>query len=187
MAANTHASAEDRTEIRRLAQLYHLEGYLFGTVWPRFVAQGTLSAYDFYAIVIWKSIRSKKRIRAGLAAAGKSAGDLMQEVRAAGTPEAKVETLLAVQGFGLPIASAVLSVCYPDRFTVLGYRSWRGLAEMAPDALPARYPATAAEYVRYCVACADLAKRLGLLLRDLDRALWAKSWELDLRALVDER
>ena len=185
MAANGQARALKGAELRRLAQMYHLEGYLFGTVSPRFVAKGTLSAYDFYSIVTWKSNRAKKRIRAGMAAAGKSPGALMQEVSAATTLEAKVETLLAVEGFGLPMASAILSVCYPDRFTLLNGRSWQGIVEMAPDNLPARRPMTAAEYVQYCAACVDLAKRLGLLLRDLDRALWARSWEDDLHALVD--
>ena len=40
------------------------------------------------------------------------------------------------------------------------------------------------EYLQYCLACKDLAQRVDLSLRDLDRALWAKDWEEDLLVLT---
>lgn len=172
-------------EFSRLAALYNLEDYLFETVSGRFRTDGTLSPYDFFAVVIWKSDRPKTRIKHGLVAAGRTVEALMREVHAAPTGQAKVEALLQVDGVGLAMASAVLAVCYPEHFTVLDYRAWEALQQMSAQGLPAAYPQNAGQYLQYCAACRCLAGEAGLSLRDLDRALWAQSWERDLLALIE--
>lgn len=176
----------DPADLARLARLYALEDYLFEVVTRRFQDTGTLNPYDFYAIVSWKSVRPKTKIRSGLAKAGKSASDLMREVSRASTAEEKVQALLGVWGIGIAMASAILTVCYPDEFTVLDYRAWSVLRQASAEDLPRRYPHTAGDYLQYCLACRELAARVCLSLRSLDRALWAMSWEEDLRALVGE-
>ncbi len=183
----TQASGFQRFDIheaRRLAELYDLDRYLFNTVSRRLGENKTLDPYDFFAIVIWKSNRTKTRIKAGLAEARKSVGDLMREVSSAATAEAKTELLLSVPGIGLAMASAVLTVCYPSEFTVLDFRAWDTLGHMQVDGLPERYPSDARQYVQYCRACARYAEGLGVSLRELDRALWARSWEADLRDMI---
>ena len=45
---------------------YWLEDYLFSTVCPRFHRDESLSAFDFFLIVIWKSNRAKSKIATGL-------------------------------------------------------------------------------------------------------------------------
>lgn len=52
-----------------------------------------------------------------------------------------------------------------------------------PD-LPSRHPTTTMEYLQYCLACKEFARRMGLSLRKLDRALWAKDWKDDLLELT---
>ncbi len=52
----------DTTELQRLAKLYSLEGYLFNDVTLQFQQTGTLTPYDFFAIVVWKSNRAKTKI-----------------------------------------------------------------------------------------------------------------------------
>lgn len=42
------------------------------------------------------------------------------------------------------------------------------------------------DYLQYCRACSHLADQMSLSLRDLDRALWAKSWEDSLLDLINE-
>lgn len=171
-------------ELRRLADLYDLEGYLFETVSARFAEAGTLAPYDFFAIVVWKSNRSKTRVKEGLRQARKTVERLMAEVARAPTPEARVQTLTAIGGIGLPIASAILAVCYPEEFTVLDTRAWNALVQASVDGLPGCWPRTAAHYVQYCRACRDFARAMGLSLRELDQALWAKDWEDDLLGLI---
>jgi len=182
--SNSGTSQFDLQELHRLTGLYGVEGYLFENVSQRFAQTGTLTPYDFFAIVIWKSNRTKGKIARGLAFRGTTIENLMREVSAASVPESKVDTLLQVPGIGLAMASAILTVCYPDEFTVLDYRAWGTLSSNAVPGLPSRHPATTMEYLQYCLVCKDFARRMGLSLRDLDRALWAKSWEDDLLGLT---
>ncbi len=185
MSAGVGSTEIERVELCRLVDLYYLEEYLFGRVSSRFGEEGTLAPYDFFAIIVWKSNRAKTKIRRGLDDAGVSAEVLMREVHEADTPRAKVEALLRIRGIGLAMASAVLTVCYPEEFTVLDYRAWGTLCRWSVEGLPARYPGTSEKYLQYCQACRALADKKGLSLRDLDRALWAKSWEDDLLDLID--
>lgn len=174
----------DKAELGRLVSLYDLERYLFEVVSKRFAQDGTLSAYDFFAILTWKSNRTKTKIKQGLAAAGQTPGQLMRDVSLAGAPDVKVKTLLRIWGIGLPIASAILAVCYPETFTVLDERAWESLQQIAVEGLPRRFPASVRGYLQYCDTCRSLAEQTGFSLRDLDRALWARSWENDLLELA---
>ena len=165
-------------------QLYNLEDYLFGTVTRRFQEEGHLHTHDFFAIIIWKSNRAKTRIRAGLQQIGKTAEQVTREMHLAATGEGKLQVLLAVPGFGIPMASAILTVCYLDEFTILDWRAWEGLCAWEVEGLPGRCPAVAAGYLQYCDACRRIAREFDLSLRDLDRALWGRSWEQGLLELV---
>jgi len=171
-------------ELHKLVELYHLEQYLFNVVSRRFRQDRTLTPYDFFAIVIWKSNRSKAEIRKGLARQRKSVKELMSEVSQAGTPRRKVEILLEVRGVGFAIASAILTVCYPRSFTVLDTRAWKTLKTVESElvkGLPSHYPRNFLEYLQYCRVCRKLANMTGLCLRDIDRALWVFDWDRDLR------
>ena len=41
---------------------YDLESYLFEDVRQQFQSEGSLSAFDFFSIVIWKANRAKSKI-----------------------------------------------------------------------------------------------------------------------------
>jgi thermostable 8-oxoguanine DNA glycosylase len=186
MCADTRSAGLDSVELGECLELYYIEDYLFDEVRKRFKDEGTLEPFDFFAIVAWKSNRAKTKIRRGLDDAGKTVQGLMSEVAQAEMPRDKVEVLLQVWGIGLAMASAILTVCDPKTFTVLDYRAWETLQGASLQGLPEHYPATPDEYLDYCGVCRRLAGRVGMRLRDLDRALWAKSWRDDLRELVRE-
>ena len=59
---------------------YHLERYLFDEVAKSFEKNNTLSAYDFFCIVIWKANRAKSKVAERLLSQGYS--DLSQAVSA---------------------------------------------------------------------------------------------------------
>jgi hypothetical protein len=184
MCADTRSAGLDSVELAECLKLYYIEDYLFKQVHPRFGDGGAMEPFDFFAIVAWKSNRTKTKIKKGLDDAEKTVQGLMGEVAQAKTPRDKVEVLLQVWGIGLAVASAILTVCDPDEFTVLDYRAWDVLEGASLQGLPEHYPATSDEYLDYCRVCRQLAERVGMRLRDLDRALWAKSWRDDLRELV---
>jgi thermostable 8-oxoguanine DNA glycosylase len=184
MCADTRSAGLDSVELGECLKLYDIEDYLFGKVRKRFETEDTMEPFDFFAIVTWKSNRTKTKIRKGLDDAGKTVQGLMSEVAQAVTPRDKVEVLLQVWGIGLAMASAILTVCDPKKFTVLDYRAWDVLERASLQGLPENYPATPDEYLDYCRVCRRLAERVGMSLRNLDRALWAKSWRDDLCKLV---
>jgi thermostable 8-oxoguanine DNA glycosylase len=184
MCADTRSAGLDSVELGKCLELYDIEDYLFDKVRKRFEEKDTLEPFDFFAIVAWKSNRTKTKIRRGLDDAGKTVQGLMSEVAQAETSRDKVEVLLQVWGIGLAMASAILTVCDPETFTVLDYRAWETLRAASVQGLPEDYPATPDEYLDYCRVCRQLAERVGMSLRNLDRALWAKSWRDDLRKLV---
>ena len=79
----------------------------------------------------------------------------MREVSKAPKPADKVKSLLDIKGIGIPIASAILAVCYPKLFTVLDSRALKSLRSFAVDGLPAHYPGDAKRYLKYCEASAS--------------------------------
>jgi len=83
-----------------------------------------------------------------------------------------LKTLTSVPGIGLATATAILTVCYPDDFTIIDWRvlAQLGLSRVATDAW------TAEEYLeRYLPAVRERARIWGCTLRDADRGLWGLS------------
>ena len=179
---------------------YDLEKYLFDVVHER-LNNGQFSPEDFFAIVLWKSNRAKGLIAKGLTES-KFTRLMTQIASCALSDEGDKERLKLlddIEGIGLPIASAILTVWYPDRFTVLDYRVWEILrlgyeADLEDEwpkwrgkKIPEGVPQTTEDYFKYLKVCKKVREREGMLtLRDFDRATWAKSWHKDLRKLVSE-
>jgi hypothetical protein len=166
-------------------QFYDMESYLFGPVRSRFEEQGELSAFDFFCIIIWKANRAKSKIAGRLLKHGY--GDLDTAVRELtrglaqqSTPQERLQYLVKEWGFQLPIASAILTVLYPDEFTIYDKRVCDELKEICgrdfhnlvnltdPNSLWKEYK--------------DFRQQVNKsapgypALRDKDRYLWGKSF-----------
>ncbi len=121
--------------------IYNLETYLFETVRSRFNDQGHLSAFDFFCIMIWKANRAKSKVAKKLLAKGYdtldgAVYDLTQGLSNLSSPEDRLRYLWDWGGweFYLPMASAILTVLYPDDFTVYDVRvctSLGGFSDLA--------------------------------------------------------
>jgi hypothetical protein len=107
-------------------QYYDLESYLFDTVRRRFAEQGYLNAFDFFCIVIWKAERAKSRIAKKLLAKEENleaaVRKLTTELAQQKTAKDRLRYLWEAWDFYLPMASAILTVLYPDEFTVYDWR-----------------------------------------------------------------
>ena len=107
---------------------YDLERYLFEVVHRRFHRQGHLLAFDLFSIVVWKSNRSKSKIAKKLLKKvergnlDKAARLLTQGVFDAGTLKDKFKVLFEDWRIPLPMTSAILTVLYPEVFTVYDRR-----------------------------------------------------------------
>ena len=167
-------------------QYYHLEPYLFGTVRKRFTKKGHLSAFDFFCILIWKANRAKsmharRLLRYGVGDLDKTVATLTRAVRDAGDPKQRLGVLMMDWGFKLPTATAILTVLYPEEFTVYDVRACEsvgGFQKLGNWSKPDR---VWEGYVEFLAAVRAKGPK-GRSLRDADRYLWAKSFAEGLRA-----
>ncbi|HEY2934406.1 MAG TPA: hypothetical protein VGK99_21925 [Acidobacteriota bacterium] len=106
---------------------YSLENYLFSDVTTAFQERGYLTAEEFFSIVIWKANRAKSRIKRKLLAHGKDVStvikNLTQEINDAANDRERLTLLLEKWRLALPMATAILTVLYPNRFTVYDVRA----------------------------------------------------------------
>jgi hypothetical protein len=159
---------------------YDLEKYLFGDVSVRFRKDGVIDHVDFYMILIWKANRAKNRARDRLA---REAGSFSNAIREIGT--ALRETKGAKERLGvlmnkrwdfrLATATAILTVLYPEEFTIYDERvvgqlgKFRKLGHKSfSDRLWEGY----SEFKRVV----EKSTPAELSLRDKDRYLWGKSF-----------
>ena len=165
---------------------YDLGDYIFSEVHDRFHRQRFIDAFDFFCIIIWKANRAKSKIAIKLKEKfpGKSLNDIAKKISngifQAPTKKEKIKNLLEDGLFRLPIASAILSVFYPNEFTIFDYRVCQH-----PELRKYRYLSsckldrTIDGYIEFI----ETIKKLpipGQSFRDKDKYLWSKSFCEDL-------
>jgi hypothetical protein len=169
-------SLPDEEDYRRF---YHLESYLFRTVHDRFAKEKSLSAFDFFCIVIWKANRAKSKVARRMLRNGENLEQvvrlLTRSIAEQDSDKERLRYLMSPKwGFRLPMATAILTVLYPDRFTVYDVRvcdalgKFHNLSYTTGDRLWERY-----EQFRQAVIDSTPPE---LSLRDKDRQLWGRSF-----------
>lgn len=158
---------------------YFLEEYLFGDVRQNFNKRGYLLPEEFFSIVIWKANRAKTRIKNRLS----KKGDIKQAVKELTSTfyrtkklEDKLNVLIDA-GFMLPMATAILTVLYPNDFSVYDVRVRNQLN------IPEIY-STKKYFSVFLLKVKEFAKKQNLSLRNADRYLWGKSFYKDLKKFV---
>lgn len=100
-----------------------------------------------------------------------------QAVQSAAAPKKEIrilalERLDSIPGIGLATATAILTVCYPNDFTIIDQRVLAQLG-LSPDTTDKW---TAEEYLeRFLPAVKERANAWGCTLREADKALWGLS------------
>lgn len=99
---------------------------MFEEVNNSFHKKGFLTLEEFFCIVIWKANRKKREIKARVKRIennlAKAVKQITSEVFSKSVPKDKLTYLMKDCGFRLPMASAILTVLYPDEFTVYDVR-----------------------------------------------------------------
>ena len=168
-------------------KLYDLERYLFEDVRGAFQANGKLSAFDFFCIIIWKANRVKSITAKRLLAQTEHKTDnlnsiveaLTSSIFVAKDDEERMRILIDDWKFRLPMASAILTVLYPDTFSVYDVRVCNFLGRHH-DAQNKLYFND--KWTGYLAYLEDVKNNepMESSLRDKDRILWAKSFEQQL-------
>lgn len=163
---------------------YSPETLVFPAIAQSFADTGTLDPMAFYLILDWKAPRARTRHRSRLARIGGSfnaaVNQIAADLRGATGPEQQLGLLLTKWGFRLPTASAILTVLYPEKFTIYDIRvcdalyAFRQLSGM-------KWSPTAWEEYRRFIGAVRRAAPQGLSLRDCDRWLWGRDKQETLR------
>lgn len=169
---------------------YDLESYLFNTVNGCFKKQGYLSAFDFFCIIIWKANRAKSYIAAKLIDKGYQELDsavkaLTTELAQNITDKDRMSILFNDWKFPLPTASAILTVLYPDKFTVYDNRVCDVLELFNNLKNITNFENLWKGYEDFRQKVKESAPK-DLPLRDKDRYLWGKSFHDQLENDVKE-
>ncbi len=110
------------------SKYYDLNSYLFNEVSRNYQKQGYIYAFDFFCIIIWKANRAKTNIFKKITKIAKSydLNKICEEITVnlydIKANEEKLKYLIEHWQFGIPMASAILSVLFPDDFTVYDVR-----------------------------------------------------------------
>jgi hypothetical protein len=79
--------------------------------------------------------------------------------------------LLDLDGVGVPTASVLLYFAFPNDYPILDVRALESLGVRPRSQYPVSF------WLQYLAACRELARRCGVSIRTLDKALWQHSKE----------
>lgn len=80
--------------------------------------------------------------------------------------ELKINTLRVLYGVGTPVASAILAMCFPQKYAVIDFRNWRQFFDEKKISF------SVSDYLRYLRELKIYAKNFSIPIRDMDMALW---------------
>ena len=140
--------------------------------------------------MIWKANRAKSKIAKKLLTAFKGMTlddavlELTKGIAAQETPAEKLRFMLSGKTpFALPMATAILSVLYPEEFTIYDRRVCEVLGNFSKLKNITKFAKLWDGYVEFKRAVESRAPK-GLSLRDKDRYLWGMSFANQLRSDV---
>jgi len=152
-------------------KFYDDEEYLL-EVGERFRENGKIDAADFYMLLIWKANRAKNyhrdRLKDKSGTFQAAVQNIASELFASTEQKQRLQILMEKWGFALPTATAILTILYPDDFTVY---DWRVCGEVGR---PYRPWLGWDEYEQFKKAVIDETPD-GLSLRNKDRFLIGRS------------
>jgi hypothetical protein len=129
--------------------------------------RGWYTRQELVIVALWKTKRSRSRVRLNREDAVKDATELA--LRTA-DERLRIGVLTHLQGVLMPTASVLLHLGHRDPYPILDFRA---LWSLGVDQQPSYYSFELWE--RYVQRCRELAKEAGVDMRTLDRALWQYS------------
>jgi hypothetical protein len=164
----------------------------------RFHKEHSLGAFDFFSIVIWKANRAKSQIAHKLLNRVPRISNLesvcrrlTRDLYKSPNPESRLLLLMKEWNFALPMASAILSVCWPDDFTVYDYRVCDALERKGLGKF--HHLNNLVRFGRIWEGYSDFKKKVsqatpkGLSVREQDRYLWGESSASQLMVNITHR
>ncbi len=131
-------------------------------------ARGHYTREEFIEVCAWKTTRSRSKVASNPeTAVAEATGKAF-----ATTDEAtRMGALLELEGVGVPTASTLLYVAFPDDYPILDVRALESLGVKPRSQYPVSF------WLQYLTACRELASSRDVSIRTLDKALWRYSKE----------
>ena len=82
----------------------------------------------------------------------------------------KLKSLTLLYGVEIPVASSILTLCYPKNYSVIDFRNWRQIFK--PSTKKTYY--TTNEYNDYLKRIKYLANKFNFTTQQIDMAIWQK-------------
>ena len=162
---------------------YNLEKYLFKDVHEKFQLEHFLNVFDFFCIVIWKANRAKskvaKRIKLKEPNLEKAVFEITNMIYYSASDEERLRILMVDWKLRLPMSSAILTVLYPEKFTVYDFRVCEMMGKFGNLGNKVNFDSIWKGYSQYLNGVDDLVPTESML-RDKDKYLWGKSYYEDL-------
>lgn len=159
---------------------YDSEGYLLNKVGVTFRETGRLEPIDFMTMLIWKAERAKNYHKKRMAELGKctfaeAVEQIASGIHESATPKERLKYLMEKWWFQLPTATAILTLLYPEDFTVFDWRVCKEVGVNYPSWSSKSFSDALWEYyISFKKAVEETGPQL-LSLRDKDRFFIGRS------------
>lgn len=167
------------------SKYYDLNAYVFNEVSKRYQDEGHIDAFDFFCIIIWKANRAKTNMHKKIIKIAESSDldkickDITTNLYNIELNEEKLRYLIQNWQFGIPMASAILTVLFPDDFTVYDVRVCKILKKHGNLTNKTNIDRLVTGYFEYVKDVKDVIPEKKNL-REKDIYLWGKSFFLEL-------
>lgn len=135
---------------------------------PLVLTHGHLKRPEFLKICAWKSVRTKPSCRRNSAHRVET---LTHAALATSDEALKINLLRLLDGVEWPTASTILHFCDARPYPILDYRAIWSLGVTSPPSYTMEF------WLAYLAFTRELALRLDLSIRTVDKALWQYSKE----------
>jgi len=183
-----------RNDLEKGLDCYNPEARVFPNIAAKINNKQRVDAWDVLLILKWKLSRLKDSN--SVTVADRNMDVINDAIRDAGENDGKdaLSALMTVPGIGLAVATSILTVCYPAKFTIIDQRVLEEL-NLFPSKLSAIkqengiYSAddwTADDYLNeYLPKIKEYSKALACDLRTIDRVLWGLSVNRRIEKLIE--
>lgn len=149
---------------------YDAETYLFDEVGPKIRQRGYATFEEFFLIGMWKTVRAKPLYIKNV--------DIVETTTKEALSQKEEKEILRVlctlKGVSVPVASAFLTVIYPDKYAVIDIRCLEMLNELG---IPIPSDPTIKNYIKYMEIMRSIAEENNVTPRDVDKILFAMHTE----------
>src|SRR3989344_7035791 len=152
-------------DITHYIKNYNTEEVLFNEVGPEIRKRGFMKFDEFYKICMWKSVRPKKRYIQN----NKIVENITKKAFSENNEANKMLMLTRLNGVGIPTASAILTIVFPNKYSVIDIRCIESLNFLGYKISKVM---TIKNWLEYIKIMRKLAEENNVTPRQMDMALF---------------